>query len=140
MALSEKGIQDERGLRRHLSITSSPSENDLSFATKLSKSAFKRTLRELSTGETIKIEKPMGRFVLEDEMRDRLIFIAGGIGITPFRSIIRYNLDAQAGHAITLVYSWLYSFLWFGFNQLANWSKSRKSIAVLIGLLYSSTI
>ena len=105
ITLPEKGMQDERGLRRHLSITSSPTENDLSFATKLSQSAFKRTLSEMSVGETIKIEKPRGRFVLEDETGIRLIFIAGGIGITPFRSMIRYTTDTQAGHAITLIYS-----------------------------------
>ena len=105
MSLPEKGMLDERGLRRHLSITSSPSDNELSFATKLSGSAFKRTLKEISIGETIKLEKPMGRFVPDNEHKERLVFIAGGIGITPFRSMIRYSNDMQTGHAITLLYS-----------------------------------
>ena len=103
--LPDKGIQDERGIRRHLSITSSPSENHLSFATKLSQSAFKRTLKDMSVGEIISIEKPMGHFILGKEIKDQLIFIAGGIGITPFRSMIRYNFDTQTGHTITLLYS-----------------------------------
>ena len=95
ITLPDKGIQDERGVRRHLSITSSPSENDLSFATKLSRSAFKRTLDEMSIGEIIRIEKPMGHFILDNESKENLTFIAGGIGITPFRSMIRYSIDMK---------------------------------------------
>jgi ferredoxin-NADP reductase len=101
----DAGYQDERGLRRPLSIASSPLEKDLLFATKLSSSAMKRTLAEMVPGAAALIEKPMGSFLLPAPVEPPLIFLAGGVGITPFRSMIRYAADAPTGHDITLFYS-----------------------------------
>ncbi|MFZ5907075.1 MAG: FAD-dependent oxidoreductase [Nitrospirota bacterium] len=103
--LADTGFQDERGLRRHLTIASSPLESELLFATRLTGSAFKKTLRKLSGGEKITIEKPLGNFTLPEDTSTPLIFIAGGIGITPFRSMLRYAADALTKHAIMLFYS-----------------------------------
>jgi ferredoxin-NADP reductase len=99
------GFQDERGLRRHLSIASSPLEKELMFATKMSNSAFKRTLKEMPIGNIIIIEAPRGFLILPEDTLTPLIFLAGGIGITPFRSMIRYVADASTGHIIKLFYS-----------------------------------
>jgi ferredoxin-NADP reductase len=77
----------------------------LLFATRITSSAFKKSLKELSGGETITIEKPLGHFTLPEDASTPLVFVAGGIGITPFRSMIRYVSDAQTKHAITLFYS-----------------------------------
>jgi len=103
--LPDKGFQDKRGLRRHLTIASSPLEKELLFATRITGSAFKKTLKELSTGETITIEKPLGKFTLPEDTSTPLVFIAGGIGITPFSSMIRYASDVRTKHTITLFYS-----------------------------------
>ena len=103
--LPDKGFRDERGLRRHLTIASSPLEKKLLFATRITGSAFKKTLQGLSRGETITIEKPLGNFTLPEDMSHPLLFIAGGIGITPFRSMIRYASDTHSKHVITLFYS-----------------------------------
>jgi ferredoxin-NADP reductase len=105
LKLPDKGFQDKRGLRRHLTIASSPLEKELLFATRITSSAFKKTLKELSEGETITIEKPLGSFTLPEDTSTPLVFIAGGIGITPFRSMLRYASDDKTKHTITLFYS-----------------------------------
>jgi ferredoxin-NADP reductase len=105
LTLPDKGFNDEKGLRRHLSIASSPDEKDLLFATKISGSAFKRTLTALPEGAEIVVEPPMGKFFLSEDISGPLVFIAGGIGITPFRSMIR-DIDAnRVGISVVLFYS-----------------------------------
>ncbi len=99
------GFADERGLRRRLSIASSPAEKELLFATKLSDSAFKRTMAGMQPGTTIILGSPMGDLVLPAQTTIPLVFLAGGLGITLFRSMCRYAADAKTGHAITLFWS-----------------------------------
>jgi len=99
------GIQDERGLRRHLSIASPPHEKELLFATKISGSAFKQTLLKMPLGNIITIEPPLGTFTLPEETANPVIFIAGGIGITPFRSMVKHIAAALTDHTVTLFYS-----------------------------------
>ncbi len=103
--LPDIGIDDERGLRRHLSIAAAPAEEGLLFGTKDSESAFKRTLREMPLGGEIGLEEPRGRLALPEDVDRPLALLAGGIGITPFRSMIRHALDAETGHQIVLFYS-----------------------------------
>jgi ferredoxin-NADP reductase len=99
------GFNDERGLRRPLSVASSPLDKELLFATKLSDSAFKRTMAGMPPGTIITLEPPRGALVLPTDTATPLVFLAGGIGITPFRSMCRYAADAKTGHRITLFYS-----------------------------------
>ena len=105
VAVPDMGFQDERGLRRPLSIASSPLEKELIFATKLSGSAMKKTLAEMSPGSPLTLEKPLGNFVLPEDTSVPLAFLAGGVGITPFRSMLKYAVDAGTDHRITLFYS-----------------------------------
>lgn len=99
------GFEDDRGLRRPLSIASSPLEKDLLFATKLSDSGFKRTLAEMRPGDKMMLGSPTGSLVLPPQTETPLVFLAGGVGITLFRSMCRYAADAKTGHSITLFYS-----------------------------------
>ncbi len=72
------------------SIASSPKEKDLMLTTRMRpKSKFKKTLGKLKIGTRVKIEGPFGQFVLHQNKRIPAVFLAGGIGITPFRSIIK---------------------------------------------------
>jgi ferredoxin-NADP reductase len=103
--LPDLGSGDERGLRRHLSIASSPGETGLLFGTKDSESAFKRTLREMPIGTRIDLEEPRGTLSLPEGTDRPVALLAGGIGITPFRSMIRHALDAKTGHRLTAFYS-----------------------------------
>lgn len=105
LTLPELGFQDERGLRRPLSIASSPTEGDLLFATKRSESAFKKTLGAMAPGAEFKLGDARGNLLLPENAETPLVFLAGGVGITPFRSLLRYASDTSASHRITLFYS-----------------------------------
>jgi ferredoxin-NADP reductase len=97
---------DEKGPRRHISVATSPTDSGvLGLCTRLRDSAFKRSLAELEVGAEVDVEQPKGSFVLPDEVDRPYAFVAGGIGITVFRSMLRYIRDAGTGHRVTLVYS-----------------------------------
>lgn len=97
---------DNGGRRRVFSIASAPGEADLMVVTRASKSAFKTALWKLKPGETIDFEGPYGTMVPSDNAPSRrLVLIAGGMGITPFRSIITNAVRAASPRAIVLFYS-----------------------------------
>ena len=104
-AIMELDVNDtENGNTRSLSIASSPTENFLLFSTKISQSLFKQKFNNLNIGDKIKIKGPMGIFVL-DENAKNIIFLGGGIGITPFRDIIKYATDKKLPAKVALLYS-----------------------------------
>jgi ferredoxin-NADP reductase len=104
--LPDRGHSDERGLRRHISLVTSPTEEGVvGLTTRLRDSAFKRTLAELEVGDTVEVEEPKGSFVLPEETLFPYVFVAGGIGITVFRSMLRYIADRSLPYRVTLVYS-----------------------------------
>jgi ferredoxin-NADP reductase len=104
--LPDRGHQDEKGLRRHISLVTSPTETGVvGLATRLRDTAFKRTLRELEVGDEVTVEEPKGSFLLPEDASGDYVFIAGGIGITVFRSMLRYIADEGLPYRVTLVYS-----------------------------------
>jgi ferredoxin-NADP reductase len=97
---------DEKGSRRHFSVVTSPNESGvLGFCTRLRDSAFKRSLRELPVGAEVDVEEPQGNFLLPEETDRQYVFIAGGIGITVFRSMLNYIAEEHLSHWVTLFYS-----------------------------------
>jgi ferredoxin-NADP reductase len=84
---------DSEGNTRTFSIASSPFENQLMFATRMRDTAFKRSLKKVALGTDVRINAPMGSFTLPRNSVKSAVFLAGGIGITPFISIVR-----QADH------------------------------------------
>ena len=87
---------DERGNRRHFTISSSPTEKGIvMFTTRMRGSGFKETLRHAPLGYEISLGTPLGNFVLPEVEIRHHVFIAGGIGVTPYRSILRDALDAK---------------------------------------------
>jgi ferredoxin-NADP reductase len=106
VTLPDVGHQDERGLRRHITVVTSPNEKGvLGLATRMRDSAFKRSLGELPVGAEVEVEQPKGDFGLPDDTSRPLVFIAGGIGITVFRSMLRYIREEQLPYRVTLIYS-----------------------------------
>ena len=104
--LPDRGHQDEKGLRRHISLVTSPTEEGVvGLATRLRDSAFKRTLAELELGDEVEVEEPKGSFLLPEDTNVDYVFVAGGIGITVFRSMLRYIADEELPYRVTLVYS-----------------------------------
>lgn len=97
---------DEKGNERHFSIASSPNDKGiLMVATRMRPSAFKRGLAEIPLGTNVKIKGPRGNFTLHENPSKKAVFIAGGIGITPCRSIIKYATEEKLPHQIALIYS-----------------------------------
>jgi ferredoxin-NADP reductase len=104
--LPARGHDDEKGLRRHISLVTSPTEQGVvGLATRLRDTAFKQTLAELRVGDEVDVEEPKGSFVLPEDTDADYVFVAGGIGITVFRSMLRYIADTGAPYRVTLVYS-----------------------------------
>jgi ferredoxin-NADP reductase len=104
--LLDPPYQDEKGSRRHISAVTSPTERGvIGLCTRLRDSAFKRSLAELPVGAEVEVEPPKGNFVLPDDTSRPLVFVAGGIGITVFRSMLRFIEDEGLPHRVTLIYS-----------------------------------
>jgi ferredoxin-NADP reductase len=106
VTLPDAGHQDDKGLRRHITVVTSPNEKGtLGLATRLRDSAFKRTLRELPVGTEVEVEPPKGKFSLPENTSRPFLFVAGGIGITVFRSMLRYIQEERLPYRVTLIYS-----------------------------------
>lgn len=97
---------DTRGVRRYFTIASSPAEPQVLLTSRFSEpsSTFKQALRNMKDGDEIVASKVAGDFVLPSEAAKKLAFIAGGIGVTPFRSIVKYLLDTNQTRNIVLLY------------------------------------
>jgi ferredoxin-NADP reductase len=99
-------VRPEAGILKHtFSLTSAPRETQLTIATRMRDSQFKRILATLPVGAHAKLEGPFGSFTLDEDRNRSAVFIAGGIGITPFRSILRDELPAVERAPIALFYS-----------------------------------
>lgn len=106
VTLLDPPYEDEKGPRRHISVVTSPNERGvLGLCTRLRDTAFKRSLAELPIGAEVDVEEPKGSFLLPKDTNQRYVFIAGGIGITVFRCMLRYIHEEQLPHRVTLVYS-----------------------------------
>lgn len=97
---------DSRGNRRTFTIASSPTENELHLGVKFYEpsSTFKRRLRSMKLGDTIFAGQLAGNFTLPRDQQQKLLFIAGGVGITPFRSMVKFMLDSGQHRNVVLLY------------------------------------
>ncbi|MGH9367182.1 MAG: FAD-binding oxidoreductase [Thermoanaerobaculia bacterium] len=85
-------------------LSSSPTEEGaIAITTRITGSAFKARLGSLKRGETVNVRGPFGRFTLEAGRPS--VMAAGGIGITPFRSMLRFTADTGSAQRIDLLYS-----------------------------------
>ncbi|MBV9175742.1 MAG: FAD-dependent oxidoreductase [Nitrososphaeraceae archaeon] len=86
---------DPRGPIRHFTISSSPTEDFIMITTRIRNTPYKRRLSSLEEGTIVKVRGPQGKFVLHDDYSKPAVFLSGGIGVTPFRSMIKYATDRQ---------------------------------------------
>ncbi len=96
---------DDAGSSRTFSIASAPGNGPLLFATRLTDSAFKRTLSEIPLDSPIDVDGPYGSFTLHHNAAKPAVLLAGGIGITPFRSMVEDATRRRLPHRISLLYS-----------------------------------
>lgn len=105
MTLMNPSETDGEGNGRAFSIASAPDEGLLLVATRMRDTAFKRVLGTMPIGSQVKIEGPFGNLVLHNDQARAGVFLAGGIGITPFRSILLRAAREQLPHRLFLFYA-----------------------------------
>jgi ferredoxin-NADP reductase len=98
---------DNRGNRRYFTLASSPTEDEIRIGVKFYQhsSSYKRAMLEMKGGSEIMAGQLAGDFTLPADSAQKCVLIAGGVGITPFRSMIKHLLDTGQRRPITLLYS-----------------------------------
>ena len=96
---------DDEGGMRNFSIASAPGEADLMIATRMRDTAFKRVLKTMPLGTEVRIVGPFGSLTLHQNTARPAVFLAGGIGITPFRSMLWQAAEQKLRHHLFLFYS-----------------------------------
>lgn len=95
---------DAAGITRRFSMLSTSDDDHIAIATRIQTSAYKRVLNTLAIGDEIKFAGPTGAFILHEDINTPAVFIAGGIGITPFYSMMQYVSKHQPSRKIILFY------------------------------------
>jgi ferredoxin-NADP reductase len=96
---------DNEGNARTFTIASAPHEAELMIATRMRHSAFKRVLKTAPIGTEVSIDGPNGMMVLDENPDRPAVFLAGGIGITPFLSMARHAAEKRLPHRLYLFYA-----------------------------------
>lgn len=99
---------DSRGIRRYFTIASAPEETEVKLGVKIipdQSSSFKKTLLNLKPGSRLTADQLAGDFVLPKDQSQKLVFVAGGIGVTPFRSMISSIIDSGRKVDVVVFYS-----------------------------------
>jgi ferredoxin-NADP reductase len=124
--------EDKKGPTREFTIASSPTEKDvIMISTRIRDTPFKQKLSKLEKGTAVRITGPEGDFVLPDDYSNRLVFLSGGIGVTPFRSMIACATDNQLPLKITMFDSnrnpanILYK------DEFESWAKLNKNFEII---------
>lgn len=105
MSIIDPPETDSEGNARTFTIASAPHEAELMIATRMRDTAFKRALKTAPAGTPVTIDGPNGEMVLHDDATRPAVFLAGGIGITPFLSMIRHATHRRLAHRMYLFYS-----------------------------------
>lgn len=97
---------DSRGLRRYFTLASSPTEDTIRLGVRFydDGSSFKKLLKTVQSNMFASLGQLGGDFILPKDNTRKLAFIAGGIGITPFRSMVKYLSDTHDARSVTLLY------------------------------------
>ena len=105
LSLIEPPAMDEAGPSRPFTLASAPHEPELMIATRMRDSTFKRHLGSMPLGTRLEMDGPGGLMVLHEDASRPAVFLAGGIGITPFLSMVRDAAKRSLPHRIVLFYS-----------------------------------
>ena len=124
--------EDTKGPTRAFTIASSPTEKDvILISTRIRDTPFKQKLSKLENGTSVRITGPEGDFILPDDHSTRVVFLSGGIGVTPFRSMIGYATDKRLPLKITMFDSnrdqanILYK------DEFDTWAKLNKNLRII---------
>lgn len=99
---------DSRGNRRYFTLANSPTESHVHLGVRHASqdsSAFKLKLKDMNAGDLIVADHLSGDFIMPQDQAVKLAFVAGGIGVTPFRSMIKYLSDKKEKRDVALYYA-----------------------------------
>jgi len=96
---------DAKGNNRTFSIVSAPHENELAIATRMRDTAYKRVLKSMAAAGRVGLRGPAGLFTLDPADARPAVFLAGGIGVTPFVSMLRDAAHSAQARDLWLFYS-----------------------------------
>lgn len=105
VSLIDPPESDGKGNARTFSIVSAPYENGLVVATRMRDTAFKRVLKAMPAGGRVSLRGPAGKFTLDGADARPAVFLAGGIGVTPFVSMLRHAAQSRLERDLWLFYS-----------------------------------
>lgn len=115
---------DAEGNMRTFSFASSPTHKDAyMITTRMRDTAFKNVLKTMPLGTKVKVVAPLGNMTLHKDSSKPAVFLAGGIGITPFRSMIEWATVTKQPHPITLFYANRNRAAIAFFDDLKTWAK-----------------
>jgi ferredoxin-NADP reductase/nitrite reductase/ring-hydroxylating ferredoxin subunit len=125
---------DPKGPIRHFTFASSPTEQDLMISTRIRDTPYKKRLASLEAGTEVKVWGPQGEFILHEDYTKPAVFLSGGIGVTPFRSMIKYATDEQLSVQIVMfdsnrnVKNILYK------SEFDEWASRNKNLKIIYGV------
>jgi ferredoxin-NADP reductase/nitrite reductase/ring-hydroxylating ferredoxin subunit len=124
--------EDPKGPIRSFTIASSPTEREnILITTRIRDSAFKQKLSKLDPGTSVKITAPAGGFTLPEDYSRPVVFLSGGIGVTPFRSMIKYATDKQLPLKITMFDSNRNQANILYREEFDSWAKLNKNLRIV---------
>ena len=124
--------EDPKGPIRSFTIASSPTERDgILITTRIRDTPFKQKLSKLDIGTVVKITAPAGDFTLSEDYSKPIVFLSGGIGVTPFRSMIKYATDKQLPVKITMFDSNRNQANILYKDEFDSWSKLNKNLKII---------
>ncbi|MBI2110580.1 FAD-dependent oxidoreductase [Candidatus Woesearchaeota archaeon] len=128
ITLINPSITDAEGNARSFSIASSPNNKDaILITTRMGNTAFKSNLQKMSIGDKVKVIGPMGIFTLHQDVQKPAVFLAGGIGVTPFRSIVEWATQEKLPNKIYLFYSNRTKTATAFMKDFEQWAKENKN-------------
>lgn len=123
---------DAQGNSRTFSFAASPHHRDtIMITTRMRPTAFKNSLKEIPLGTEVNVVGPLGNMVLHDDVSKPAVMIAGGIGITPFRSMIEWATHEKFPHRITLLYSNRTPAATAFLDDLRGWARQNKNVTLV---------
>ncbi len=131
VGLSNPPHPDPKGNARSFSIASAPSDPFLLIAARMTGSAFKTSLAEVPLGTPVSVTGPSGTFLLDSNSNDPVALFAGGIGITPFRSMIKHAWEHHSARRLTLVYANRCPEQAAFLDELGSWARDNPSFRLI---------
>lgn len=132
---------DAEGNSRTFSFAASPHHHDtIMITTRMRPTAFKNSLKEIPLGTNVKVVGPLGNMVLHDDVSKPAVMIAGGIGITPFRSMIEWATHEQLPHQITLLYSNRNPAATAFLDDLEQWARDNQRLKLVLTITDSDDL